>query len=76
MAENGNGDAPQIPPWAHVTSEAMVQELTHQVASQAQEMAAMRIYIEQLHHALGQMKATMETTEDANGAVVPAGQAG
>ena len=65
----------RVPPWLAVPAEAMIQQLSNQVTMLVQEMAAMRAYIEQLHHALEQMTkdAMIERTEDnANGTVVPA----
>jgi hypothetical protein len=48
-----NGNTPQQgPPWANVPAGEMIRALSAQVAAQAEEMAAMRIYISQLHEAL------------------------
>lgn len=56
--------APQLPPWMTVDPEAMIRQLTLQLAGQAQEMAAMRIYIDQLHQALQDAAGTVPAAED------------
>lgn len=63
--QNGNGsgagtigtgttgtEGPQGPPWAYVDLNAVNNELRQIIASQTEEMAAMRVYIGQLHQAL------------------------
>jgi len=57
------------PPWANVDPWAIIIQLQQRLVSLDTEMAAMRIYIDQLHEALAQV--TIGKTEDANGAVVP-----
>lgn len=63
MGSDSNGNAvkdaltadmrqPQGPPWLTVDSGLLLQELQGQLAAQATEMAAMRVYIGQLHQAL------------------------
>lgn len=69
--ENGIGTAqpPSITggrPWAHVSASAMVEALTEQVGAQSTEMAAMRIYIDQLHEALDQMRQALTATDAAD----------
>lgn len=68
-AENGQApQQPQGPPWAYVEAAALMAELRLQIAAQAQEMAAMRVYIDQLHQALA---AVAEGSPDAG--LVPPG---
>lgn len=52
MDTNGK-EADHVPPWFHVPADAIVQRLSGQIAEQTAEMAAMRVYIDQLHQALG-----------------------
>lgn len=51
--ENGNAArAADAPPWANVDPWKIVGELQKRLAAQDTEMAAMRLYIDQLHAAL------------------------
>lgn len=61
--QNGNSQVNHGPPWAEVPAEALIGELTQQVAALTQEIAAMRIYIRQLHQALA--LATEQQPEDS-----------
>lgn len=62
-----NGKVPserEGPPWMSVPADAMVDRLTGQLAAQAQQIAAMSIYIDQLHQALA---ATADEKEAVSG---------
>lgn len=50
---------PQMPPWAMVDPEAVVEQLTRQMAGMVQQLAMRDAYIAQLHAALAQVTAAV-----------------
>jgi hypothetical protein len=50
---------PQLPGWATVPSEAVVQQLTQQLAGMIQQLAMRDAYIAQLHQVLEEVAGTV-----------------
>lgn len=57
----------QAPPWSNVDPWEVVGQLQAQVARQAGEMAAMRVYIAQLHDGLAVAAASVPQEQPAEG---------
>jgi len=74
VIKNGESSQREGPPWGYIDPADLLRELLAQIASQAEEMAAMRIYIGKLHEALATATATMEDNgvKISEGAVGPA----